>query len=76
MHQHLFPIMISNKVNHLITNRAENYFDFLVEVKYFSDDPVQKLFFKVFQRNGYFAYPKNVLLGKLMDNKEDILISE
>ena len=64
--------MGSNIVHHFITIKSKNHFNIVVKLTHFSNDRGQKLSFKAFQQNGLLAYPKNVLLGMLMNDKEDI----
>ena len=54
--------MVSDMSHHFITDKAKNYLDILVKLRRFPDDQVQKLSFKILERNGYFAYSKNMLL--------------
>ena len=71
MHQYLFPIVGSKLEHRFITNKVKIIL-YLVKLAHFLDNQVRKLFFKVLQRNGYFAYTKNVLLGMQVDDTEDI----
>ena len=66
--------MVSNIKHHFITSKTTNYFDFSIKLKHFLDDQVQKLSFNAFPQNVYSSYHKNVLLGMLVDEKEDIPI--
>ena len=67
-----FPTWFEIKRQSQIIHGAKNFFNLVHRIQKFPHSKICSTELKVVQRNAFFAHPKNILLGMLRDDDEEI----